>query len=56
MMQTTRVTKVRYNGSDTSKVDYVYDKLNRITSRTVTNGTSAYATQYAYAPGRNRLR
>ena len=46
-----RVTKVRYNGSDTSKVDYVYDKLNRITSRTVTNGTSAYATQYAYAPG-----
>ncbi len=46
-----RVTKVRYNSSDTSKVDYVYDKLNRITSRTVTNGTSAYATQYAYAPG-----
>ena len=28
-----RVTKVRYNGSDTSKVDYAYDKLNRITSR-----------------------
>ena len=46
-----RVTKVRYNSSDTSKVDYVYDKLNRITSRTVTNGTSAYATQYAYVPG-----
>ena len=46
-----RVTKVRYNGSDTSKVDYVYDKLNRITSRTVTNGTSTYVTQYAYAPG-----
>ena len=46
-----RVTKVRYNSSDTSKVDYVYDKLNRITSRTVTNGTSSYATQYAYAPG-----
>ena len=46
-----RVTKVCYNGSDTSKVDYVYDKLNRITSRTVTNGTSAYATQYAYVPG-----
>jgi len=46
-----RVTKVRYNSSDTSKVDYIYDKLNRITSRTVTNGTSAYATQYAYAPG-----
>ena len=46
-----RVTKVRYNSSDTSKVDYVYDKLNRITSRTVTNGTSAYATQYAYASG-----
>ena len=46
-----RVTKVRYNGSDTSKVDYVYDKLNRITSRTVTNGTSSYATQFAYAPG-----
>ena len=46
-----RVTKVRYNSSDTSKVDYVYDKLNRITSRTVTNGTSSYATQFAYAPG-----
>lgn len=46
-----RVTKVRYNSSDTSKVDYVYDKLNRITSRTVTNGASSYATQYAYAPG-----
>ena len=46
-----RVTKVRYNSSDTSKVDYVYDKLNRITSRTVTNGTSSYATQYAYVPG-----
>ena len=46
-----RVTKVRYNGSDTSKVDYVYDKLNRITSRTVTNGTSTYATQFAYVPG-----
>ena len=46
-----RVTKVRYNSSDTSKVDYVYDKLNRIASRTVTNGTSAYATQYAYVPG-----
>ena len=46
-----RVTKVRYNSSDTSRVDYVYDKLNRITSRTVTNGTSAYATQYAYVPG-----
>lgn len=35
-----RVTKVRYNSSDTSKVDYVYDKLNRITSRTVTNTPS----------------
>ena len=46
-----RVTKVRYNSSETSKVDYGYDKLNRITSRTVTNGASAYATQYAYAPG-----
>ena len=46
-----RVTKVWYNSSDTSKVDYVYDKLNRITSRTVTNGTSSYATQFAYAPG-----
>ena len=51
-----RVMKVRYNGSDTSKVDYVYDKLNRITSRTVTsrtvtNGTSTYATQFAYVPG-----
>ena len=46
-----RVTKVRYNGSDTSKVDYVYDKLNCITSRTVTNGTSTYATQFAYVPG-----
>ena len=46
-----RVTKVRYNGSDTSKVDYIYDKLNRITSRTVTNGTSTYATQFAYVPG-----
>ena len=46
-----RVTKVRYNSSDTSKVDYVYDKLNRITSRTVTNGASVYATQFAYTPG-----
>lgn len=46
-----RVTKVRYNSNDTSKVDYVYDKLNRITSRTVTNGTSSYATQYTYASG-----
>ena len=46
-----RVTKVRYNSSDTSKVDYVYDKLNRITSRTVTNGASSYATQYTYASG-----
>ena len=46
-----RVTKVCYNSSETSKVDYGYDKLNRITSRTVTNGTSAYATQYAYVPG-----
>ena len=46
-----RVTKVRYNSSDTSKVDYVYDKLNRIASRTVTNGTSAYATRYTYASG-----
>ena len=46
-----RVTKVRYNSSDTSKVDYVYDKLNRITSRTVTNGAISYATQFAYVPG-----
>ena len=46
-----RVTKVRYNSNDTSKVDYVYDKLNRITSRTVTNGASSYATQFAYVPG-----
>ena len=46
-----RVTKVRYNSSETSKVDYAYDKLNRITSRTVTNGASSYATQFAYVPG-----
>ena len=46
-----RVTKVRYNSSDTSKVDYLYDKLNRITSRTVTNGAISYATQFAYVPG-----
>ena len=45
------MTKVCYNSSETSKVDYGYDKLNRITSRTVTNGASSYATQYAYAPG-----
>ena len=36
--------------SNSSKVNYTYDKLNRITSRTVTNG-STYSTAYTYVPG-----
>ena len=47
-----RVTEVKYNGSDSSKVNYTYDKLNRIISRTVTNGTT-YSTAYTYIPGSN---
>ena len=31
-------------------MSYTYDKLNRITSRTVTNGTT-YSTAYTYVPG-----
>ena len=45
-----RPTEVKYNGSNSTKVNYIYDKLNRVTSRTVTNG-AVYATTFGYVQG-----
>ena len=45
-----RTTQIRY-GSDGQKVEYAYDGLGRVTSRKVTNGTSAYETAYEYETG-----
>ena len=45
-----RATEVKYNSSNSTKVNYTYDKLNRITQRSVTNG-AAYATQFDYVQG-----
>ncbi len=45
-----RPTEVKYNGSNSTKVNYTYDKLNRVTNRTVTNG-AAYASQFGYVQG-----
>ena len=44
------MTTVRYNGSNTTRVDYTYDRLNRITSRKLTNSVE-YNTQYGYVQG-----
>ena len=44
------MTAVRYNGSNTTRVDYTYDKLNRITSRKTTNSVE-YNTVYGYVQG-----
>ncbi len=45
-----RTTQIRY-GSDEQKVEYTYDGLGRIASRKVTNGASAYETEYAFVAG-----
>jgi len=45
-----RVTQVKYNNSNDTKIAYTYDRLNRITERKVTNGTQ-YNTAYSYVPG-----
>ena len=37
-----RATEVKYNGSDSSKVSYTYDKLNRITTQTDTMTLNTY--------------
>ena len=45
-----RVTEVKYDDSDTHKVNLTYDLLNRITNKTVTNGVP-YSTNYTYVAG-----
>ena len=45
-----RTTQIRY-GSDEQKVEYAYDGLGRIASRKVTNGASAYETEYEFVAG-----
>ena len=45
-----RTTQIRY-GSDEQKVEYTYDGLGRIASRKVTNGASAYETEYEFVAG-----
>ena len=44
-------TLLKYNNSDTDKVAYAYDSLGRTSTRTVTVGGKAYASNYSYLPG-----
>ena len=45
-----RVTQLKFNNSTSTKVDYTYDLLNRVTNKAVTN-TAAYNTAYTFVQG-----
>ena len=49
-----RTTKIQYDDAS-HKVDYTYDALGRVTKREVTNGSKAYASNYAYETGSTSL-
>ena len=49
--QEDRVKKLKYDSSDNEKVDYTYDSLGRIVTRTVTVNGHANTTTYTYYSG-----
>ena len=46
-----RVTSLQYDGSTDEQVEYTYDALGRIATRTVTVNGQAHTTAYTYVPG-----